>query len=104
MGAVMNDSPEHQAPELVIFATRVDAHMSGFFKRRHRHYPWIRAWWPELGADSIRGAEWARVTIATDAYRFSAMQRDGRARRDLDEAIRHARLGLRREPMVWLEL
>ena len=93
-------------PELIITVDREQARMMGFVRpdRSHREWPWIKAWWPRLGGDTLRGPEWARVTIMSGARQHWGMRDDPRMRRELERGIENARLGLRLQPMMFLEL
>lgn len=92
-------------PEIVLFASYHHARSAGFKRdRRHRQSDNLVAWWPELGADAVRGPSFARVTV-TDALPRSVYGRpnsqEGRAFR---EAVYYLREQLRIPPMIWIDL
>src|SRR5690348_11073071 len=63
---------EPQACELVMFAGHQHALRAGWkgMSNKHPADPSLRAWWPALGLDPLRGCEWSRVTVSEGLIRI----------------------------------
>lgn len=83
--------------ELIVFRSGEAARYAGFGLAAHPQDERLHAWWPALDIDRLRGREFARITLASDAFRDCSLQ--VRA-----EALTILRSRLRVEPMIWMEL
>lgn len=87
--------------EIVAFRHWKDAQDAGFVPDgRHLFYGYLHAWWPGRPIDSLRGMQFARVTISGHLAEQAHRRRDLEALR-LVEVLR---VGLRLEPRLWVEV
>lgn len=102
-------APQHamdRAYELIMFAGREHAVRAGWKGPTQAHPldPKLRAWWPALDRDPLRGYEYSRITVTGALLRITYERGTAREQALLEACLTEARAHLRVEPRIWMEL